>query len=52
VDAGVAVIVGARGDAGSALPTDREEFLAVVKRIRDQPPTGDAFAPIPASDAT
>ena len=27
-------------------------FLEVVKAYRDVPPTGDAFAPIPASDAT
>ena len=31
---------------------DREEFLEVVKRFRDEPPAGDAFAPIPASGAT
>jgi leucyl/phenylalanyl-tRNA--protein transferase len=39
------------GSLGAFL-IDREEFLEVVKRFRDQPPTGDAFAPIPASDAT
>jgi leucyl/phenylalanyl-tRNA--protein transferase len=35
-----------------AFAADRAEFLEVVKLFRDQPPTGDAFAPIPASDAT
>jgi leucyl/phenylalanyl-tRNA--protein transferase len=35
-----------------AFPVDREEFLEVVRRFRDQPPAGDAFAAIPASDAT
>jgi leucyl/phenylalanyl-tRNA---protein transferase len=39
------------GSLGAFL-IDREEFLEVVRRFRDQPPTGDAFAPIPASDAT
>jgi leucyl/phenylalanyl-tRNA--protein transferase len=31
---------------------ERAEFLEVVKLFRDQPPAGDAFAPIPTSDAT
>ena len=31
---------------------DRTEFLEVVKLFRDQSPAGDAFAPIPTSDAT
>jgi Leu/Phe-tRNA-protein transferase len=35
-----------------AFHADRAEFLEVVKLFRDQPPTGDAFAPIPASDVT
>jgi leucyl/phenylalanyl-tRNA--protein transferase len=35
-----------------AFSADRAEFLEVVKAYRDVPPTGDAFAPIPASDAT
>ena len=35
-----------------AFNVDRAEFLEVVKLFRDQPPAGDAFAAIPASDAT
>ncbi len=35
-----------------AFATDRAEFLEVVRLFRDQPPAGDAFAPIPASGAT
>ena len=35
-----------------AFAADRSEFLEVVKRYRDEPPAGDAFAAIPASDAT
>jgi leucyl/phenylalanyl-tRNA--protein transferase len=35
-----------------AFAVERTEFLEAVKRFRDQPPTGDAFAPIPTSNAT
>lgn len=35
-----------------AFAVGRADFLAAVRRFRDEPPSGDAFAPIPPSDAT
>lgn len=35
-----------------AFAVHRSEFLEAVRRFRDEAPAGDAFAPIPASDAT